>query len=68
MELTVQDIADLEGWKTTGNIRRAINSGYLKARRVGKRLWLIEESEYKRWKVNKLGMQAQKKKELPIDA
>lgn len=58
MELTLTQIAEREGWKDTANLRRAIASGHLKARKVGTRLYLVEEREYKRWAKKKLGMQA----------
>lgn len=61
MSLTLSQIADLEGWEDTANLRRAIANGELKATKVNTRLWLVEEKEYKRWAKKKLGMHPKKK-------
>jgi len=60
--MTLQELADFLGLKSTGSLRVQIQRGALKAERVGQRTFLVTHEEAERYKAIHLG---QKGKRVP---
>jgi hypothetical protein len=62
MEMTLSQIAEKYGIKSTANMRRAIKNGELKARAINERLYMVKERDYLKWvERGRPGMHAAKK-------